>query len=329
MEGRRRARNSGGEHHPADRGQSVLAQISVDVFRRCGGDGFTFIALQRRKRRLFKASSELKTANEFLASLSIKISRYLAPQVYKCIFSGEKDVTIHTSARSLRFSSPTSGFRRDDRAVTARADYTIAQRIFHGDVQYRACPRRDDRQIHRRRILIFFGDPETKGEAEDAKACVRMAFDMQRRLAELNSSGAMTASKTRSVSAWASTRGSAMLEIWQRGPHDYTIIGAEANLAARLQSIAEPGHIVVSYETMLSRATFLSRRRFRPSYEGHQPRGYSLCGQRHFGSKRASRNLQRTHDRTRFFSRPQHAQYRERREHPRDLAGRPQCAGKG
>jgi hypothetical protein len=30
---------------------------------------------------------------------------------------------------------------------------------------------------------------------------------------------------------------------------DYTIIGAEANLADRLQSIAEPGEIVVSYET--------------------------------------------------------------------------------
>jgi len=29
----------------------------------------------------------------------------------------------------------------------------------------------------------------------------------------------------------------------------YTIIGAEANLAARLQSIADPGQIVVSYET--------------------------------------------------------------------------------
>src|SRR5262249_56037962 len=28
-----------------------------------------------------------------------------------------------------------------------------------------------------------------------------------------------------------------------------TIIGAEANLAARLQSIAEPGQIVISYET--------------------------------------------------------------------------------
>src|SRR5262249_50809674 len=30
---------------------------------------------------------------------------------------------------------------------------------------------------------------------------------------------------------------------------EYTIIGAEANLAARLQSIAEPGQIVLSYET--------------------------------------------------------------------------------
>lgn len=30
---------------------------------------------------------------------------------------------------------------------------------------------------------------------------------------------------------------------------DYTIIGAEANLAARLQSIAEPGGIMLSYET--------------------------------------------------------------------------------
>jgi hypothetical protein len=30
---------------------------------------------------------------------------------------------------------------------------------------------------------------------------------------------------------------------------DYTIIGAEANLAARLQAISEPGRIVLSYET--------------------------------------------------------------------------------
>jgi translation initiation factor RLI1 len=35
-------------------------------------------------------------------------------------------------------------------------------------------------------ILIFFGDPESKGEAEDARACLRMAAAMQQRLAELH-----------------------------------------------------------------------------------------------------------------------------------------------
>src|SRR3546814_12715135 len=35
-------------------------------------------------------------------------------------------------------------------------------------------------------ILAFFGDPETKGVVEDARACLRMAMAMQRRLVELN-----------------------------------------------------------------------------------------------------------------------------------------------
>ncbi len=36
-------------------------------------------------------------------------------------------------------------------------------------------------------IIAFFGDPETRGVAEDAKACVAMAVEMQRRVAELES----------------------------------------------------------------------------------------------------------------------------------------------
>ncbi len=46
-------------------------------------------------------NSELETSNEFLASLSMKISRYLSPQIYKSIFSGQKDVVIHTERKKL------------------------------------------------------------------------------------------------------------------------------------------------------------------------------------------------------------------------------------
>ena len=35
-------------------------------------------------------------------------------------------------------------------------------------------------------VLVFFGDPETKGIAEDAETCVRMALEMREAIAELN-----------------------------------------------------------------------------------------------------------------------------------------------
>jgi class 3 adenylate cyclase len=99
-------------------------------------------------------------------------------------------------------------------------------------------------------MLIFFGDPETKGEKADAQACVRMAWDMQRRLVELNA-------KWRAAGIEQPFRAriginSGYCNVGNFGSSDrmdYTIIGAEANLAARLQAVAEPGGIVLSFET--------------------------------------------------------------------------------
>ena len=99
-------------------------------------------------------------------------------------------------------------------------------------------------------ILVFFGDPESLGVAEDARACLRMAVEMQRRLAELNGMW-----RRRGIERPFQVRmgiNTGFCNVGNFGSvdrMDYTIIGAEANLAARLQSIAEPGSIVVSYET--------------------------------------------------------------------------------
>jgi adenylate cyclase len=99
-------------------------------------------------------------------------------------------------------------------------------------------------------MLIFFGDPETEGEAEDAKACMRMAADMQHRLAQLNTKWRHEGIETPfRVRMGINTGYCNVGNFGSADRMDYTIIGAEANLAARLQSIAEPGHIVLSYET--------------------------------------------------------------------------------
>jgi adenylate cyclase len=70
----------------------VLAAIS----------GISFLGMQRRQaNRIEGMNRELESANDFLAMLSMKISRYISPQVYKSIFSGQKDVTIHTERKKL------------------------------------------------------------------------------------------------------------------------------------------------------------------------------------------------------------------------------------
>jgi class 3 adenylate cyclase len=99
-------------------------------------------------------------------------------------------------------------------------------------------------------MLVFFGDPETKGEALDAKLCVRMALDMQRRLAQLHVKWRQSGTEQPfRVRMGINTGYCNVGNFGSADRMDYTIIGAEANLAARLQSIAEPGDIVMSYET--------------------------------------------------------------------------------
>src|SRR5215204_4188209 len=95
-----------------------------------------------------------------------------------------------------------------------------------------------------------FGDPESNGVAEDARACLRMAVEMQRRLEQLN-----TAWRKRGIEHPFRARmgiNTGYCNVGTFGSEDlmdYTIIGAEANLSARLQAIAEPGGICLSYQT--------------------------------------------------------------------------------
>jgi adenylate cyclase len=101
-------------------------------------------------------------------------------------------------------------------------------------------------------ILIFFGDPETKGVAEDARACLRMAFEMQRQTAKLNARWRRKGIEhAYSVRMGINTGYCNVGNFGSDDRMDYTIIGAEANLASRLQSIAPPGRIVLSYETYM------------------------------------------------------------------------------
>jgi class 3 adenylate cyclase len=150
--------------------------------------GASFLAMQRRQAMQIQGMNrELESTNDFLATLSLKISRYISPQVYKSIFSGEKDVTIHTERKKLTiFFSDIQNFT----ATTERLQpELITQLLNEYFTEMSAIAHEHGGTIDKfigDAMLIFFGDPETRGDRADAQACVRMAWSMQRRLVELN-----------------------------------------------------------------------------------------------------------------------------------------------
>ncbi len=214
--------------------------------------GISFLTLQQRQGRLIRQMNhELESNNDFLASLSMKISRYISPQVYKSIFSGQKDVAIHTERKKLTiFFSDIQNFTATTERLQPEQVTLLLNEYF---TEMSAIATKHGGTIDKfigDAMLIFFGDPETKGEIGDAEACVRMAWEMQHRLRELNVSWHNSGVEQPFQARMGINSGYCNVGNFGSADRmDYTIIGAEANLAARLQSVAEAGHIVVSYET--------------------------------------------------------------------------------
>jgi adenylate cyclase len=98
--------------------------------------------------------------------------------------------------------------------------------------------------------MAFFGDPETRGVEEDARACVRAAVEMQDRLTALNARWRHLGLEAPLQVRMGINTGYCNVGNFGSDDHmDYTVIGSEANLAARLQALADPGAIVMSYES--------------------------------------------------------------------------------
>jgi adenylate cyclase len=214
--------------------------------------GSLFIALQRRQAAIINGMNvELETANDFLGSLSTKISRYLSPQIYKSIFSGQKDVTIHTERKKLTiFFSDIKDFTATTERLQPEQITQLLNEYFTEMSSIALAHGGTVDKFVGDAMLVFFGDPESHGDTEDAGACVRMAIEMQHRIASLNAQWRNNGIEYPfRVRMGINTGYCNVGNFGSNDRMDYTIIGAEANLAARLQSIAEPGQIVMSYET--------------------------------------------------------------------------------
>lgn len=204
----------------------------------------THLALQQ-------SMHDISEKSEMLEALSGKLAKYLSPQIYQSIFSGDKDVVLSNSRKKLtiffsdivNFTSTTEKMEPEELSSLLNQYLTEMTQIA---LKYGATV---DKYIGDA-ILAFFGDPETKGPKEDALACVHMAIEMKERLDELEvewkNQGVENPFRIRvGISTGYCTVGN----FGSSDRMDYTIIGNMVNLAARLESAAEPDQILMSHET--------------------------------------------------------------------------------
>jgi PAS domain S-box-containing protein len=200
---------------------------------------------------LKQREQDLTEKSNALAALSSKLAKYLAPQVYDSIFTGQQEVKIVSKRKKLTvcfsdlvgFTEITDKMESEDLTHLLNHYLTEMSKIA---LQYGATI---DKYVGDA-IVMFFGDPTTLGVKEDALACVQMAIAMQKRVGELaedwrNSGIEMPLRCRIGVHTGYCTVGN----FGSDDRMDYTMVGGTVNLASRLEHEAPPGGVLISFET--------------------------------------------------------------------------------
>ena len=196
-------------------------------------------------------SELIKEKSLQLENLATRLAKYLSPQIYQSIFEDKQTVESKHSRKNLtiffsdivkftditdstepeRLATIVNSYLSEMSAIALEYGGTIDK--FIGDA-----------------ILIFFGDPETKGDVEDALSAIEMSIRMQKRVVELQKSWKkLGLTNGLTVRMGISTGFCTVGNFGSDLRLDYTVLGSPVNLAARLQGMAEPGEIVIDETT--------------------------------------------------------------------------------
>ncbi len=168
-------------------------------------DGGT-VAIYADITELKQREEELAEKSNALEQLSNQLAKYLSPQIYDTIFRSKQEVKIVSSRKKLTvFFSDIANFtetadRLQSEELTQLLNHYLTEMSqialdYGGTI---------DKYVGDA-IMIFFGDPETKGVKEDALACVKMAIAMRKRMDELQHIWRDPASGTLCIVGWEFT----------------------------------------------------------------------------------------------------------------------------
>jgi class 3 adenylate cyclase len=203
--------------------------------------------------RLQAARVELARHAETQSALARRLARYLPPPVYRATFDDDGGTVAESRRRWLTvcfadlagFTALTDSAESEevvamlDDFYTAMADAALE----HGGTL--------DKFIGDA-VMVFFGEHGSGGRHADARACVAMAADMQRRFNGLRRRWRATGVvgeldlRVGIHSGWCTVG-----DFGHAARMAYTVIGATVNGASRLEGAARPGQVLLSRSTWL------------------------------------------------------------------------------
>ena len=202
--------------------------------------------------KLLKAVLEdAENQKEKTQKLSSNLAKYLPPQIHEAIFSGKFETGIATKRKKLTiFFSDIANFTSTSEGLQPE-DLTKYLNEYFSEMTAIAleCGATIDKYIGDA-MMVFFGDPDSKGEREDARACVNMALRMRDKISNLQLKWQKQGfSEPFQVRMGMNTGYCNVGNFGSDQRLTYTIIGSEVNVAQRLETSAESGGILMSYET--------------------------------------------------------------------------------
>lgn len=193
-----------------------------------------------------QARDRLKT----MVSVISKLTRFIPPQVWQPIVKSDSSVSVNNKRAKLTIMfSDIAGFTKlsDSLSSDDLADilntYMKCMTIIankHGAML--------DKFVGDG-MVCFFGEPSSRGTRQDALDCVAMAIDMRRKMRSLRQEWRLMGFEGLYVRIGITTGYCHVGNFGSNNRLSYTIIGKEANLASRLESIAGKGDILISQKT--------------------------------------------------------------------------------
>lgn len=224
-----------GEPRPVTDALSALAVVVYGGL--VGHIGFNeTVSLIRRRAGMSHRQRKLETMTD-------RLRRYISPQVFSSL-TGEESVSTRRRRLTVFFSD-IEGFTRlmdclpeetvtrllnqylDEMAAIALAWGGTVDK-FMGDG-----------------VMVFYGDPVSRGAVDDALACVRMAIAMRDRVRTLRRYWP----RDLHIRVGIHTGWCAVGNFGAEHRMDYTIVGGTVNLASRLERLARRDEILISAQT--------------------------------------------------------------------------------